>query len=195
MTSRFLAPALILSMTAGLAAADTWTLDGDASQLAFGSVKSDYIGEVHTFSDLSGSVKDGMADIEIDLTSLETNIDIRNERIAEHVFGGLATANISAELDTATLEGMAVGDMTTIEVEATLTLLGNEAPVYVDMFIARMAEDKVLVTTDTMAFVATDEIGVDAGVDVLKELASLETITRAVPISMRLVFSLDGSNS
>ena len=38
---------------AGMASAETWTLDGSASQMSFGSVKKDVIGEVHHFNGLS----------------------------------------------------------------------------------------------------------------------------------------------
>ena len=64
------------------AAAGDWTLDGEASKLAFGSVKKDAVGESHHFSGLSGGVADGIATISVDLASLETWIDIRNERMA-----------------------------------------------------------------------------------------------------------------
>ena len=36
--------------------ADTWTLDGDNSKVAFGSVKKDTIGEVHHFETIAGTV-------------------------------------------------------------------------------------------------------------------------------------------
>lgn len=75
---------------AGVANAQTWTLDGAASHLAYGSIKKDKIGEVNSFSGLSGTVDEtGKAKVTIDLTTIETSIDIRNERMLEHVFKGV----------------------------------------------------------------------------------------------------------
>ena len=71
---------------AGGHAAKAWSLDSEASKLAFGSVKKDVIGEFHSFESISGMVEaDGIVTVEIDLTSVQTNIDIRNERFGEHV--------------------------------------------------------------------------------------------------------------
>ncbi|WP_217352030.1 hypothetical protein [Ruegeria sp. HKCCA6837] len=67
--------------------AGTWTLDSDNSHLAYGTIKKNAVGEVNSFSKLSGHVtQDGHAEITIDLSSVETNIDIRNERMIEFVF-------------------------------------------------------------------------------------------------------------
>jgi len=66
----------------------SWNLSNADSKVAFGSVKADVVGEVHQFGSVSGNMNDnGVATIEIDLASVNTNIDIRNERMQEHVFG------------------------------------------------------------------------------------------------------------
>jgi len=177
---------------AGAASADGWTLDGGASHIAFGSVKSHFIGEVHTFSGLSGAVsEDGKASIAIELSSLETQIDIRNERIAEHVFKLLPSAQLTAELEMDEFGQLDVGSSKVMEIDFDLALLSEEIPLYGEIFVMRVGEDQVLVTTNSMVFVDTEELGIDAGVDKLQELASLEDITRAVPVTMRFMFNRD----
>lgn len=183
------AAAALLATTATIASAQSWTLNSDQSNLSFGSIKNNYTGEVHTFSTLSGTVSDaGIVSVEVDLTSVQTNIDIRNERMIEFVFEAAQTATLSAEIDMAAMDGMAVGDMATIDAFGTLSLLNEDVPVDVALFVARIAEDKVLVTSDGMLMISTDDIGVDAGIDMLQELAGLDGITRVTPITMRLVF-------
>ena len=57
-------PRLLLSLISGLAItilasttfAQTWVLDPSTSRLAFGSIKKNTIGEVHTFERISGTV-------------------------------------------------------------------------------------------------------------------------------------------
>ena len=34
----------------------------------------------------------------------------------------------------------------------------------------------------------TEDLGIDAGIDTLQELASLESITRVTPVTLRFVF-------
>jgi len=177
------------------ATAENWTLNGSASHLGFGSVKNSYFGEVHSFAKLSGGVRNGMADIAVALGSVDTMIEIRDERMIEHVFDATPTARISAQIDTETLETLAPGETTIIEVDATLSFLGDDVDVFTEMFVARMTEDRVLVSTNDMLFIATDELGIDGAIDTLQGIAGLDDIARAVPITLRLVFDAAGSSS
>ncbi len=187
---------LALAFSATVAAGETWTLNGSNSVISFGSVKNNYNGEAHTFSDLSGTVtEDGKATVEIGLASVNTNIDIRNERMIEHVFKKAATATLNAQVDMAAFTSLAVGESTVSEIEGDVSLLGVEAPVWMDVFVMRLDEDKVMVTTNSMMFVSTEDLGVDAGIDTLQELASLEGITRTTPVTFRLMFSAGSTES
>ncbi len=176
----------------GAVSAETWTLDSENSRIAFGSVKKDKVGEIHTFEKLNGAVgADGSVTVEIDLTSVQTNIDIRNERINEHVFGGAATATLSAQIDMDEMQGLAIGGMTTIDVEGALAFLGQSIDVETEMFVIRISETQVVVTTNDMLFVGTEDLGISAGIDKLMELAKLPGITRTTPVTVRMVFNLD----
>lgn len=169
--------------------AAAWDLDPTESVVSFGSIKNDFIGEAHTFSGLSGTVdNDGNVEVSIDLTTLDTNIDIRNERMAEHVFRGLATAEISAEVDLDEIKKLRPGESTQMEIEATLNLLGNDVDVYLDAYVLRVAPNRVMVSTNTAGYLSTEELGVDEGVDVLQGLANLDSITRVTPVTLRLMF-------
>ena len=59
----------------------------------------------------------------------------------------------------------------------------------------RVTEDRVMVMPDGLIFLSTVDAGLDAGVDTLMELAGLESITRSVPVSFRLVFDADDAES
>ena len=187
---RYLTTAAACVCLTGAAWAGSWELDGDASRLAFGSVKKDTIGEVHSFGGLSGSVSaDGAVAVEIDLTSVETNIDIRNERMLEHVFKGLATATLSASIDMAEAEALATGESTVLDVEGVLSLIGTDVEIETEMYVVRLSETQVMVTTNDMIFLSTEDAGIDAGVSKLMELAKLPGITRTSPVVLRLIFN------
>ncbi|MCH2076181.1 MAG: YceI family protein [Rhodobacteraceae bacterium] len=188
--------AAALALAAGAASAEMWTLDGANSRIGFGSVKSDVIGEGHSFSGLSGSVgEDGKVDLTLDLASLNTNIDIRNERIQEHVFKMAPDAQLLAEVDMEAMEGLAVGATMESLVEGTLMFLGEEVYVDLPVVAARLSEDNVLIMSDGITYISTEELDINAGVDKLMELAGLESIDRAVPVTVRLMFTAGDSSS
>lgn len=177
----------------GAAQAETWTLDGHASHLAYGSIKKDTVGEVNSFSRLKGTVDaDGQANVTIDLTSLETYIDIRNERMQEHVFRGAGEAQLTAQLDMDEVASLGVGEMAVVDVEGALSLLGATVELDLEMLVVRLAENRVMALSNDMVFVGTEELGVEAGIDKLMEIAKLPGITRTAPVTLRLVFSSDG---
>ncbi len=179
-----------LALAASTAHAKDWALDGSLSNVSFASIKSNEIGENHSFSDLSGTVsRSGEVKLNIGLASVETFIDIRNKRIIEHVFKDAATATVTAEIDMAELEALEIGDATTLETTGTLSLVGIETELDAQLFVMRLTEDRVMVTTDGMIMLGTEDAGIDASIDVLKGLASLESITRVSPITLRLVFN------
>lgn len=183
-------------MMGSAALAEGWKLDGAASKLAFGSIKKDVVGEVHSFTSLSGSVsQEGAVDLTIDLPSVETLIDIRNERVIEHVFGNHAKAHLRASIDMEKLSAMVPGDSTVMETDMTLSFLGSDTEFYTELFIARLSEHSVIVSTNDMVFLEVEDLGITAGIDKLQQLADLPGITRAVPVTARMMFRHDGEGS
>jgi len=176
-------------MTVTPALAEWRSVDGD-SRIAFGSIKKDVVGEVHHFNSVSGLVSEaGELKIDIDLSSVETNIDIRNERMTKHVFdAGKATATITAQIDMSEINNLKPGEMTVVEVETQLAFAGSENDVDAEMLVARLSENRVLVTTSDFIMLSTEDLGIDAGVDELMKLAKLPGITRVTPVAIRMVF-------
>lgn len=189
---KLVALAAAFAALGGMATAQSWTLNGEASKVAFGSIKSNEVGEVHSFSGLSGSAQpDGTVMVEIDLSTVETLIDIRNERMVEYVFQNVPKAVINAEIEMEEVNGLGVGESTVVEAFGSLTLVGNELDIDAEMYVLRVSETQVMVTTNDMIMLSTEEIGINAGVDKLMELAELPSITRVSPVTLRLMFDLD----
>ena len=189
MTSLICAAALCAS-TAFADGHANWKSVNEGSSVAFGSVKKNVIGEVHHFSGLSGTVSEmGDITIIIDLSTVETNIDIRNQRIMEHVFPkGMATATLTGRIDRDEVNELPVGDTALVDFEGALALGGIDVDIEAEMLVARLGEDRVLVTTADFIMLSTADLGIDAGIDVLMELANLPGITRVTPISIRMIF-------
>ncbi len=183
--------ATALSATAALAGGHAnWTSVDAESRLAFGSIKSNEFGEVHHFKSVSGTVSEaGELAVSIDLASIETNIDIRNERMLEHVFqAGKATAQLTGTIDMESVSALEVGATTLIDVEGALAFAGVELDVETQMLVARLTEDRVLVTTADLIMLSTEDLGITKGIDTLMELASLDSITRVAPVTLHMVF-------
>jgi len=183
---------LALAFTAP-AFAESWTLDGEASKVAFGSIKKDTVGEVHHFKSISGSVDDsGKVSVEIDVASVETWIDIRNERMQKLVLNASPKAMLTAQIDADALNKLKPGDTTTVDVEGTLSLNGNDVEIETALFVARLSDKKMMATTDEMIMLSTKEAGIDDGISALMKVAKLPGITRVSPVTLRLVFEASG---
>lgn len=188
--------AMVLSMSAFSAQAESWSLDPALSNVSFASIKNDYFGESHQFRNVSGNVSQtGVVEINIDLASVETNIDIRNERLIEQVFRTAQQATVTAEVDMTEFNDIAVGEGRTIDTFGNLSLVGLDTELDAKLFVMRISEEQVLVTTEGMVMISTEDAGLDKGIDVLQDLAGLDSITRVSPVTMRLVFNADGAQS
>ncbi|MDP5003900.1 MAG: YceI family protein, partial [OM182 bacterium] len=103
----------IAALAFSASASAQWSLDLDNSQLSFVTVKAEHIAEVHSFSRLEGQIDAaGNARISIDLSSVETGIAIRNERMQSMLFetGLYPQAAVSAAINTDALSAIAVGE-------------------------------------------------------------------------------------
>ena len=192
-TSKIILAALAFSAAPAMGFADghavAWALDPALSNVSFGSIKNDYVGESHSFGSVSGEVTpQGAVTLTLGLASVNTSIDIRNERMVEHVFRNIPAATITATIDMDVVSSLGVGQATTLETSGALDLLGTVSDLDAMFFVMRLSEDKVLVTTDGMLMLSTEDAGIDAGIDKLQELASLDSITRVSPVTMRLFF-------
>lgn len=183
---------LAFTLGASAVSAQDWVLDASVSTVSFGSVKKDTVGESHHFADVSGGVSsDGSATVSVNLASVQTNIEIRDERIVEHVFHNMAGASVTGMIDMDAIAALEVGGIMSIYVDATLNLMGNEVGFDAPMVAARLSETRVMIVSDGMSYISTADMGIDGGVDMLMELASLPGITRTVPVTVRLVFDLE----
>ena len=171
-----------------------WTLDGGQSTLSFVSTKAINVAEVHRFGDMSGSISaDGQVVIAIALASVDTGIELRDERMREMLFqtGDYSLATVSAKVDPAEIEGLGDGDPKRMVVEANLMLHGVSRPLPIELFVARSGDERLIVTSAKPVVVNAPEFELGAGVEALREIAGLPSISLAVPVSFVLTFDAD----
>lgn len=193
MISKFLQAglaALVSSVLFVSAAQAHWSLDNEASSLSFVTVKAEHVAEAHSFDRLSGTIGDnGDVEITIELASVNTMIQIRNERMQEMLFetNMFPEATISGSIDRDALTDMDAGASTARQIDFELSLHGQSVALAADVQITRTGEG-VVVSTLKPIIVMSDAFKLTAGVEKLREVAGLPSISRAVPVSFTVVF-------
>lgn len=167
-----------------------WSLNNDASSLSFVTVKAENVAEVHTFDSLSGTIGDGGdVEIAIELASVNTMIAIRNERMQEMLFETslFPDATITGSINLDALTDMEPGTSVARQIDFELSLHGQSVALAADVQITRTGEG-VVVSTLKPLIVMADSFSLAAGVEKLREVAGLPSISRAVPVSFTVVF-------
>lgn len=168
-----------------------WTLDSEATTVTYVSIKADEIAEVNSFGTVTGSVStDGAASIEIDLASVSTGVDIRNERMRDIFFvvADNPNATVTAQIDPAAFETLGVGESTTQTLDGTLSLKGIDAPFQTEVTVTRAGADRVIAVSNAPVIVEASRFELTEGLAQLQELAGLPSITPVVPVSFSLAF-------
>ncbi|HBW83674.1 MAG TPA: YceI family protein [Gammaproteobacteria bacterium] len=172
------------------AASAQWTLNNEASTLSFVTVKADHVAEVHTFDELSGAIQeDGQVLIEIALASVNTLVPIRNERMQSMLFETdlFPRGSITAQINTDQLANMALGSSETMGVDFSLEL-HNQTQTYNATVLVSRQENGLMATTLKPIVVNAGSFDLVSGVESLREVAGLPSISRAVPVSFTVVF-------
>lgn len=188
----------VLTMLVALtpaAFAESWQLDADASTLGFASVKNGSIAEGHRFTGLSGSVGEGASELVIDLSSVDTAIPIRDERMREMLFDVAQFPEVVFESDLGSdaLEGLDAGESRSVEVSGELAMRDKRVPVTATVLVTRTGEDRVMVSTQRPIVVSADALALSEGIERLRDVAGLESITPSVPVTFTLTFDREAA--
>ncbi|MEQ8411806.1 MAG: YceI family protein [Erythrobacter sp.] len=168
-----------------------WQVVPDASRLTYVSVKSGEVLETNRFTGLSGSVSEsGTATVTIDLSSLETGVDIRNERMRDLFFeiSDYPTATVTAAIDPEAFAELEIGETTAQPLAATLSLKGIEGRFDTQVDVTRTAPDRVVAMSSEPVIVYAEDFGLGPNIEQLREIAGLPSITPAVPVTFALTF-------
>lgn len=180
----------VLLLVAQLSVAD-WKLNNKASTLSFVSTKNASISEVNTFTNLSGEVKkNGATTLKISLNSVETNISIRNDRMKQFLFetDRFKEAVIETTVDLSKVDALLPGSSIDMAVKASLSMHGVTEDVDAKLRVIKLQNDGIAVSTVEPIIISTGLFGFQPGLDKLKEIAKLDSITTTVPVSLNLKF-------
>lgn len=165
-----------------------WVVDESNSQISFLSTKQTHITEVHSIPKFSGNLgQDGHFNLTLDLASVETGIDIRNERMREWLFD-LSNHRY------ATLEGKLASavhntDNQPVEFEGTLILNGEQQRVDGVVTLIKTDDELLVASLSQPLIILTNKFKLTNGVEKLREIAGLKSISYAVPVTATLVMT------
>ncbi|MGI9250969.1 MAG: YceI family protein [Pseudohongiellaceae bacterium] len=174
-----------------LAQSTPWTLDNDTSELSFVTIKAEHIAEVHTFSAMSGTLDEsGELTLTIELASVDTLIPIRDERMREMLFETniFPEATVNAQVDMSNLQNMSPGTTQLADFDFTLTLRGESNSYNAQVMLLR-TRNGVVATTLKPVVVTAGSFGLTAGIERLREVAGLPSISAAVPFTFTVSFA------
>lgn len=184
--------AAILALLLWPGAAPGWDLDPDASTVSVVSVKNGDIAETHRFTNVTGAVaENGVALVAIGLGSIETGIDIRDERMRTMLFDPAAHpfAIATAAIDLAALEAAEVGTEQRVVTPVTIEANGIAVATTATLSVTRLAADRVAVRSVEPLSLDAGAFGFAAGIEVLRAIAGLDGIALTVPATVDLVFA------
>ena len=181
-----------LSFALTVAAHAQMSLDNAASDLSFMSVKNtSQVAELHRFKNLSGGLtSDGKVSLVIDLSSVETGVPIRNERMQAMLFevANFATARFDGQVDAAAVKALAVGDSKDFEVKGQFALHGKTQEMTTRLRVNKLNGGNVAVNTIAPIVVDARQYDLTSGIDKLREVMGLPVIVYTVPVTFSVVY-------
>ena len=165
--------------------APSWQLDTQASQLSFISTKNKEISETHTIPFIQGSIVNNTeVSLTLDLNQVESQIDIRNQRMKGLLFE-------TAQFPTATIQSSLPQDLPleqATSITFDLDLHGIRKTLQVPVIVQHTDNSKVVTNFDPIIIHAKD-FGLDKGINQLTQVAKLKAISYEVPVDFKLVFN------
>jgi len=164
-----------------------WRLTA-ASKVGYVSIKNNAIAEQNYFSGVTGSLdKKGQLKISIDLSTVETQVDIRNQRMRDLFFEVMQypEAVVTAQLDMQELAQVESGAPLELVKPFTLSLHGIESTGEAHLRIVSVG-GRAWVSTVRPILISAADFGLEGGVAALRKIAGLEAIAAVVPVSVNL---------
>jgi len=168
-----------------------WNLVNEESKLNFISIKASNIAEIHSFEKISGSVKEnGEAQITINLASLETLIPIRNERMGNLLFETKIYPNavFKLEVDIKKIQLIDIGKSIEVKYRGTFGFKNERFPLPVKLKVTRLNDQSFSVSSLEPLLLNADRLGLSNGIEALRAVAGLPSISKSVPVTFSLMF-------
>lgn len=168
------------------------TVNPGASVLSFNTTKAGTAGvggvtETMQFKRFEGGMDpQGRISLRIDLTSIDSGIGIRDERMQSMLWqvGQYPSVTFSGQIRPETLP-VNTGETVALDVQGDLTMSGRSKPVTAQLQVTAL-QGKWLVGTRKPVLVLADDFGLTAGVEALRAIMGLNYLSTSVPVTFQL---------
>ena len=168
-----------------------WTLS-QPSRVNFVSIKNNGIAEIGHFKSFQAKVlANGDATLKLDLSSVNTGVAIRDERMQKHLFNTeqFTHASFSGKIPADVLEKAQKGQPQTIQLNGRLSLHGQSQDVSLSVDITPSQEGLIRVASAEPLLIKADDFALVEGINKLQEIAGLKSIISTIPLTFSLLFS------
>ena len=126
---------------------------------------------------------EGTVELQFDLRAIETNILIRNERMQTWLFSDEPVARLSGNVQPALS-----AKETAFTIDQPLTLEANGNTVMLDVPLTVVREGDAVAKVAGQLVIDVADFGYAPGIEKLREIAGLKSISTEVPVDVKLVF-------
>ena len=181
-----------LLLTLGLSLSPLlWALQvvPDSSYIRFISVKKESVAEIGRFTRFVGTLsEEGGLRIDIDLSSVDTKIDVRDQRMREFLFETVQfpSAQVVARVDMSRVDALKAGQEINLKIPGSVNLHGLQQEVDISVAVVRLSDGSLRATTTDPILLSLKDFALLEGVEKLQDLASLSGIDRVVPVYLSL---------
>lgn len=183
--ARLFAAALLVAV--GSSAWADWRVT-EKSSISYVSLKNNAVAENNRLTGLTGGIDaDGTLSMSIDLASVETGVDIRNQRMAELFFevARFPQAQITGNVSDDQLAALLAGEVIDTAIPLTLDLHGVSATLTAKLRAYQVADTLYVNSTEPL-LLQTAQFDLLGGVEALRNIAGLKAIAQVVPVTVDL---------
>ncbi|AJO77029.1 YceI family protein [Pseudomonas chlororaphis] len=184
--------AALLLAGATLPAQANWYLDNESSRLSFVSTKNANVSEVQRFLVLHGKVDaKGMAQLEVELDSINSGIPLRDERMRKELFEieRYPDAVINAQINLRPINDLAPGAQIELRLPVNVTLHGKQHEYSAELLATRLDDRRFQVVTLEPLVLNAADFDLLPGLETLRKAAGLSAISLSVPVGAVLIFT------
>lgn len=168
-----------------------WALDNTVSTLNFTTTKNSSKTEIQTFKKLQGKISGTKVALNVDLSSVDTGIEIRDERLRKLFFNiaKFPTASVTLDIKKNDIYPMKPGQIKTLQLDAEITIQGIEQIMPVQLQVVELEKNQRLIFSSQPIIIDLKNFNLLKGVNRLREIAKLKSINAAVPVTFSLLFT------
>lgn len=175
-----------------------WQINQHASSLTFNTTKSGAAGvggitETMRFKSFKGGLSSqGKIELTINLSSVDTGIPIRDERL-QTMFWNVAahpTVNFAGQLSSEEMKKISTGkESVVVMVEGQLTMAGQTKSIKTQLQVTS-TNHKLYVSTRQPIVINANDFGLNAGVEALRAIMGLNYLSTSAPVTFTLELNM-----